>query len=81
MVAAPHILSPRSRLTTEQLADLYVKHKNDAETKRLLDEIDALRFELSGANGRAQRVIEEKEAVERRMYVLLATVPGAGQAI
>lgn len=83
MNASRHLLSDKHRMDTAQLAAIYERHKHepDSDVMRLWQEVDALRFELAGAAGRAQRVIEEKEAVERRMYLVLAKVPGAGMAV
>jgi hypothetical protein len=63
----------------------YVGSKMAAQVAADLDalwhEVDRLRFALAGSEGRATRIFEEKEAVERRMYLVLSKVPGAGMPV
>lgn len=73
MNASRHMLSPKARLDSGALADLYAKYKDDpaaADLMRLWFEVDALRFELAGANERTAVAREERKNIEDRYYRL-----------
>jgi hypothetical protein len=52
-----------------------------ADMEALRMDLDRTRFALAGTEGKLERVLEEKAELEKRMYVLLATRPGAGMAV
>lgn len=73
MNASRHMLSPKARLDSGELADLYAKYKGDpaaADLMRLWWEVDSLRFELAGANERTAVARQERKNIEDRYYRL-----------
>lgn len=73
MSASRHMLNPKARLDSAALADLYAKYKDDpaaADLMRLWWELDAVRFELAGANERTAVARQERKNIEDRYYRL-----------
>lgn len=88
MGASPHLLSPKSRLTTAELSQMLQKHfPHGAPTEaapdelrdlyRLWFELDSVRFECAGQKGRADQLKDELTTLQSQYWSLQMTkLPG-----